>query len=202
MISETFTQDLRVGVRGLAKRPGFTIAALLTLALGIGANAAVFSVVNGVLLAPLPYRDADCVAVIWSKWIAFEKTWVSDAENPSTTRTWTQSFQDVGGWSVGRANLTGDGDALRVGTGFVTPNLLSVLGSEPMLGRSFTEAEALPDTASSPTNRDPEPWPLAAALCRTPGHHRHRHSSEWHCARSRRRDAARVPVADRLRTGR
>ena len=147
MISETFTQDLRVGVRGLAKRPGFTIAALFTLALGIGANAAVFSVVNGVLLAPLPYREAEHVAVIWSKWIAFEKTWVSDAEILDY-KTRAQSFQDVGGWSVGRVNLTGDGDALRVGTGFVTPNLLSVLGAEPMMGRPFTEAEALPDTTT------------------------------------------------------
>ena len=147
MISETFTQDLRVGVRGLAKRPGFTIAALFMLALGIGANAAVFSVVNGILLAPLPYRDAEHVAVIWSKWIAFEKTWVSDAEILDYKNR-TQSFQDVGGWSVGRVNLTGDGEALRVGTGFVTPNLLSVLGAEPMMGRSFTEAEALPDTTT------------------------------------------------------
>ena len=147
MISETFTQDLRVGIRGLAKRPGFTLAALFTLALGIGANAAVFSVVNGILLAPLPYREAERVAVIWSTWIAFEKTWVSDAEILDYKNR-MQSFQDVGGWSVGRVNLTGDGEALRVGTGFITPNLLPVLGAEPMMGRAFTEAEALPDTST------------------------------------------------------
>src|SRR5918999_6576248 len=93
-------QDLRVGVRGLVKRPGFTLAALLALALGIGANAAVFSVVNGILLAPLPYRDAENVLVIWSKWRNFEKTWVSPAEILDY-RNRTQSFEAVGGGGAG-----------------------------------------------------------------------------------------------------
>ena len=142
---ETLSQDLRIGIRGLVKRPGFTLAALLTLALGIGANAAVFSVVNGVLLAPLPYREADRVMVIWSKWRTFDKTWLSDAEILDY-RTRMQSFEDVGGWGVGQVNITGDGDPVRIGAGFITPNLLPVLGVEPALGRPFADAEALPDT--------------------------------------------------------
>ncbi len=145
---ETLLQDLRIGARGLLKRPGFTLAALLTLALGIGANAAVFSVVSGVLLAPLPYRDADRVVVIWSRWTGFEKTWVSDAETLDY-RNRTQSFEDVGGWNIGQVNLTGGGDAIRIGAGFLTPNLLSVLGAPPALGRGFTDADAAADTPTS-----------------------------------------------------
>ena len=146
--TETFVQDLRIGVRGLFKRPGFTLAALLTLALGIGANAAVFSVVNGVLLEPLPYRDAGNVAVIWSKWRNFDKTWVSDAE-ALDYRNRTQSFQDVGAWGVGQVNITGDGDPVRIGAGFITPNLLPVLGADPAMGRPFTEAESLPEVSTA-----------------------------------------------------
>src|SRR5687768_2395124 len=131
---ETFLQDLRVGVRGLLKRPAFTLAALVTLALGIGANAAVFSVINGVLLAPLPYRDAENVVVIWNKWTNFDKTWVADAEVVAYGRDVT-SFDGVGGWSVGQANLTGAGDPLRIGAAFITPSLLPVLGTEPLKGR-------------------------------------------------------------------
>ena len=144
---ETFVRDIRYGVRGLLKRPGFTLAALVTLALGIGANAAVFSVVNGVLLAPLPYRDAENVMVIWSKWRTFDKTWVSDAEILDY-RNRVRSFAAVGGWSVARANLTGQGEAMRVGAAFVTPNLFDVLGAAPAVGRAFTDAEAEPQTAT------------------------------------------------------
>ena len=148
MISETLIQDLRVGARGLLKRPGFTFAALLTLALGIGANAAVFSAVNGILLSPLPYRDADRVAVIWSRWTNFDKTWVSDAE-ALDYRNRTQSFEDVGAWGTSQVNLTGNGDAVRIGAGIITPNLLDVLGAPPAMGRGFTEADAQPDTPTA-----------------------------------------------------
>ena len=157
---QTVLQDLRVGVRGLARRPGFTVAAVLTLALGIGANAAVFSAVNGVLLLPLPYRDADNLLVIWSRWRNFDKTWVSDAE-VFDYRTRMQAFEDVGAWGVGQVNITGDGDPMRVGAGFITANLLAVLGVDPALGRSFTaaEAEAPPGTPTAVILSD-EVWRL------------------------------------------
>jgi putative ABC transport system permease protein len=148
LVSETLLQDLRIGVRGLHKRPGFTLAALLTLALGIGANAAVFSVVNGVLLTPLPYRDPERVLVLWSKWRNFDKTWVSDAEILDYKNR-TQAFQDVGAWGVRQANITGEGDPIRVGAAVITPNLLSVLGADPLIGRPFTQGEAEPDTATA-----------------------------------------------------
>ena len=148
LVSETLLQDLRIGVRGLLKRPGFTLAALLTLALGIGANAAVFSVVNGVLLTPLPYRDPESVLVIWSKWRNFDKTWVSDAEILDYKNR-TQAFQDVGAWGVGQANITGEGDPIRIGAAVITPNLLAVLGADPLIGRPFTQAEAEPDNPTA-----------------------------------------------------
>ena len=77
---ETFWQDLRYGVRALARTPAFTLVAILTLGLGIGANAAIFSVTRAVLLSPLPYADTERTVAIWSRWADFDKTWVSEAE--------------------------------------------------------------------------------------------------------------------------
>ena len=73
-------QDLTGGVRGLMRAPGFALAALLTLALGIGATSAIFTVVKAVLLTPLPYAQADTRVLLWSRWISFDKTWLSDQE--------------------------------------------------------------------------------------------------------------------------
>jgi predicted permease len=138
----TLLRDLRIGVRRLLRAPGFTLAALTTLALGIGANTAVYSVVRHVLLAPLPYHEPDRAAVIWSKWRGFDKTWVSDAE-ALDYKTRVPAFTDVGAWSVVQVNVTGDGsDPARLGGALVTPNVFSVLGVSPMLGRGFTDAEA------------------------------------------------------------
>ena len=131
---EGLLRDLKVGIRGLVRRPGFTLAAILTLALGIGANTAVFSVIQHVLLAPLPYREPDRAVVIWSKWRGFDKTWVSDAE-AIDYRTRVRAFADAGAWSVLQVNLTGDGDPVRIGAALVTPNLFSVLGAAPRWGR-------------------------------------------------------------------
>jgi predicted permease len=135
-------RDLRIGVRRLLRAPGFTLAALTTLALGIGANTAVFSVIRHVLLVPLPYHEPDRAAVIWSKWRGFDKTWVSDAE-AIDYKTRVAAFADVGAWSVVQVNVTGGGsDPVRLGGALVTANVFSVLGVRPLIGRGFTDAEA------------------------------------------------------------
>ncbi len=123
------------------------MAAILTLALGIGANTAVFSVIQHVLLAPLPYREPDRAVVIWSKWRGFDKTWVSDAETVDY-KTRVRAFTDAGAWSVQQVNLTGDGDPMRVGAAAITPNLFTVLGTPPLVGRVFTDEEATAATST------------------------------------------------------
>ena len=132
-------QDIRGAIRGLIKSPGFAAAALVTLALGIGATSAIFSVVKAVLLTPLPYAEPDRRVLIWSRWISFDKTWLSDQEIVDY-RTFSKTMTAVAGWSTGQQNLTSDGEPIRVGVGFVTANTFDVLGSKPLIGRGFTDA--------------------------------------------------------------
>jgi hypothetical protein len=75
--ADALRQDVKVALRGLWKSPGFAIAALVTLSLGIGATSAIFSVVHAVLLTPLPYDTPEQRVMVWSKWTSFDKTWVS-----------------------------------------------------------------------------------------------------------------------------
>jgi putative ABC transport system permease protein len=144
---ETFVQDLRYGARTLGRNPGFAAVAVLTLALGIGANAAIFSVVNAVLLRPLPWTEPDRAVMIWSKWTAFDKTWVSTGEVVDY-RNRTQTLAEVAAWGDGQVNLTGEGDPERVAAANVTANLFSTLGVGPMLGRTFTPQEDVPSGPS------------------------------------------------------
>src|ERR671914_950287 len=137
---DTVLQDLRFGARALARRPGFTSIAIVTLALGIGANAATFSVVNAVLLRPLPWHEPDRAVMIWSKWTAFDKTWVATGEVVDYRRRAT-TLAEVAAWSEGQVNLTGDGDPERVSSANVTANLFSTLGVGPVMGRTFSAAE-------------------------------------------------------------
>jgi putative ABC transport system permease protein len=141
---ETFLQDLRFGARTLGRNPGFAAVAILTLALGVGANAAIFSVVNAVLLRPLPWSEPGRTVMIWSRWTAFEKTWVSDGE-VNGYRKESRTVADVGAWDDGQVNLTGDGEPERVSAGSVTANLFSVLGATPIKGRVFTPQEDVPN---------------------------------------------------------
>ena len=140
----SFLQDLRFGARTLARNPGFASVAVLTLALGVGANAAIFSVVNAVLLRPLPWSEPDRAVMIWSRWTAFDKTWVSDGEVNGYRRE-SKTLQDVAAWGDGQVNLTGDGEPERVAYGSVTANVFSVLGVAPIMGRVFTPQEDVPN---------------------------------------------------------
>ena len=139
-------QDLMGGVRGLLRAPGFALAALLTLALGIGATSAIFTVVKAVLLTPLPYAQADTRVLVWSRWISFDKTWLSDLELLDYRRL-SKTLTSVAGWTTGQQNLTGGGEPERVTVGFVTANTFAVLGATPLLGRAITPAEDVPNAA-------------------------------------------------------
>jgi hypothetical protein len=100
-----FLSDLRHSLRRILRAPGFAVVAILTLALGIGANTAIFSIVKAVVLAPLPYRDAHRVAMIWGSLDAGETTWLSSSEVLSYERD-TDAFESVSAYTGSFANLT------------------------------------------------------------------------------------------------
>ena len=129
-------QDLRYGVRMLLKRPGFTLVAVLTLALGIGANTAIFSVVNAVVLRPLPYAEPDRLVQVWETMPGNDKRWVA----PGNFIDWqnqNQVFEQLAGYSNANLNLTGDGEPERLTGAAVTANLFATLGVQAGLGRTF-----------------------------------------------------------------
>lgn len=135
-------QDLAFAIRSLLRAPGFTAVAVLTLAIGIGSNAAIFGVVRSVLLQPLPYGDADEVVTIWSQWNGFPKTWVSFAEYRAYLNR-GRSFQDLAIWSETDVNFTDPDNPERVGAIGASENLVDVLGVQMQAGRFFTRDEAL-----------------------------------------------------------
>ncbi len=139
---EDLIRDLRYGLRTLRRNPGFTAVAILTLALGIGANTAMFSAVDAVLIRPLPYVDAGRLVMIWDEMsnIGFPKHYSTPAE----WREWRQSntvFTDIAATQPVRAILTGDGEPEEAPARKVTANLWTVLGAQPLIGRLFNEDE-------------------------------------------------------------
>jgi putative ABC transport system permease protein len=141
LLSALATDAIR-GARSLLRAPGLAVAGSLTLALGIGAATALFSVVNAVLVRPLPYDRPDTRVMIWSGWTGFDKTWVSEHEVFDYRRL--PAFRQVAAWATDQANLTGDGDPVRVGIAPVTVNAFSTLGADPILGRHFRPEEEKP----------------------------------------------------------
>lgn len=142
---EELAQDLRFGARMLRKSPGFTAAAALTLALGLGANVAIFTVLNGVVLKPLPYRDPGRLTLIWTEWRGSSHARLP-ASGPQVQylRERSSLFEDIAGIWVGNGAITGQGEPEQVKVGFVTPNFLSILGVPPQLGRVFLPSEQGP----------------------------------------------------------
>jgi putative ABC transport system permease protein len=136
----TLWQDLRYGARMLRKNPGFTAIAVLTLALGIGANTAIFSVVYTVLLQPLPYPNADRLAIVWSIYGNEGRAPASGPELVSL-RERSRLFREFAGIWVQGGALTGEGEPERVKLGWVTSNFPSLLSARPQLGRFFLPAE-------------------------------------------------------------
>ena len=141
---DTLRQDITGALRGLIKSPGFAAASLITLALGIGATSAIFSVVKAVLITPLPYAQPERTVQIFTRWTAFEKTWIADQE-VIDFRNMAKTVTAIAAWNSGQQNLTGDGEPIRIGVGFVTANLFDVLGARPLIGRVITEDEDRPN---------------------------------------------------------
>lgn len=137
---------MRLALRALRRRPGFAALVILTVGLGVGAAAAIFTVVDAVLLAPLPYHAADQLVMIWSRWSNFDQTWLSAAEYLDY-RKQHQVFEDVAAWADfdDVAVTGGDGSAESVHGVAATANLLSVLGVSTIRGRMFTAAEDIPN---------------------------------------------------------
>jgi putative ABC transport system permease protein len=135
-LPDALRQDVNGAVRGLSQRPGFAVAALVTLSLGIGATSAVFSVVKAALLTPLPYDAPERRVMVWSKWVSFEKTWVSSQE-VFDYRELARTMTDVAFWANTFQNLTDAGEPVRLTVGLVSANTFDVLGTRPLLGRTL-----------------------------------------------------------------
>ena len=133
-------QDLRYGFRTLRKNPGFATVAMLTLALGIGANTAIFSVVNGVLLRPLAYPDPDRLVTIYESTAEFNQASVA-YPNYLDWRRESSSFTDMGAFRYDDFNFTGAGQPEQVSGEYVSASVFPVLGVAPFLGRSFRPEE-------------------------------------------------------------
>jgi putative ABC transport system permease protein len=139
---ERLWQDVRFGARTLAKNPGFTAVAVAALALGIGANSAIFSVVNTVLLRPLPFKDPGRLVMVWEKGNADEFPINStSAANFIDWRDQSRVFEGVAVMRRASFNLTGAGEPVRVDGRRVSTNMFRLLGVEPQLGRAFLPEE-------------------------------------------------------------
>ncbi|HVB07914.1 MAG TPA: ABC transporter permease [Candidatus Acidoferrales bacterium] len=142
----TLLQDLRYGVRMLAKSPGFTAIAVLSLALGIGANTALFSVVNGVLLSPLPYPQPDRVVALYSRTANFTHSSISYPNFLDWQRE-NNSFARLAAYRGDSFNMTGVGEPQRLRAEMVSADFFSILGVQPAMGRTFTAQDDHPGAA-------------------------------------------------------
>src|SRR6185503_4834646 len=151
-LEDEMVQDVRFGLRMLVKNPGFTLLVVIMLALGIGANTAIFTVVDAALLRPLPYKNPDRLVQIWETRQLGESKQL-DASYPDYL-DWSQPTEIIDGicgytgWG-GSFTLTGRGESERIEGSRVTAGFFSVLGVEPLLGRSFLPEEDKPGAAAT-----------------------------------------------------
>src|ERR1700751_4838779 len=136
----TFFQDLRYALRQLRKSPGFTAVAVATLALGIGANTAIFSVVEGVVLAPPPYFEPDRLVMVWENNPRFPRVWDSYPNFQDWQRS-ARSFQQMAAFREQAVDLTFPGAPAHVRAGQISSGFFVTLGTELALGREFTAHE-------------------------------------------------------------
>jgi putative ABC transport system permease protein len=138
----TLIQDLRYGLRGLRQNLAFTLVAVCSLALGIGANTAIFSLFNAVLLRPLPFREPERLAMVWEETPSIGAT--RDEVAPANFVDWraqNRSFDEMAALSWKSFNVTGDGEPERVSGYSVTANLFQMIGARPAIGRAFLPEE-------------------------------------------------------------
>ncbi|MEY2564878.1 MAG: hypothetical protein QOH88_3071 [Verrucomicrobiota bacterium] len=140
---ETFLQDIRYGMRSLLKKPGFTLTAIIALALGIGANTAIFSVINGVLLRSLSYANPDSIVMLWERNIS--GTILQNVVSPANFLDWqkqSKSFEQMAAVADLRVNLTGGtGEPEEIKVQLVSQPFFASLGVQPLVGRSFLPEE-------------------------------------------------------------
>jgi predicted permease len=146
----SWAQDVRFAIRSLATHPWFTMAAVLSLAIGIGANTSIFSVANALLFRPLPYENPDRLVILWNRspGLGITQDWFSTAQY-FDIKTSHHGFEQVAIAIGGNYNLTGRGEPERVGAVRVSSNLLSMLGARPELGRLLAPDEDLPGHPST-----------------------------------------------------
>ncbi len=141
-LMETLFKDIRYGITSLRKHPGFSIIVVVVLAVGIGANSAVFSVVNGVLLRPLPYRGSDRLVMVWGNFTKLNIDRLNaKAAEYEDYRAQNQIFEQVAAFDTQSLNLAGDEQAERLVGGRVTPNLFPLLGAQAEQGRALAQDE-------------------------------------------------------------
>jgi predicted permease len=163
MTFDNLRQDIRLAVRGLLRAPAFAAVTILTLALGIGANTAIFSIVNGVILRPLGYPKPEQLMYLTTQFPAFGfmQFWVSPPEY-FEFREINQSFASVGAYTTGEVNLTAGDRPLRVRSAGVDDALLTALGVQPLAGRLFAKGET--DVVPPPNPTGPVPLPPICIL--------------------------------------
>lgn len=140
-------QDIRYGVRSLIKTPGFTAVAIIVLALAIGANTAIFTVVNAVLIRSLPYANSDRLVMLWETNPRFQIGIDALPVTPGTFMDWREEssvFEYVSALGAGRINLSGSGEPERISAASVSTNFFRLMGTEPRLGRAFQDEEEKP----------------------------------------------------------
>jgi putative ABC transport system permease protein len=135
-----FWQDFRFGIRTLSKNPGFAVVAILTLALGIGASTAIFSVVDAVLLRPLPYPNPQQIVTVWEQEAHGHRAHLADP-NLLDFRSQNHTLVSLATFSSGPASVSGGSEPVRVDVGYVTQDFFKVMGVEPFRGREFAPSE-------------------------------------------------------------
>jgi putative ABC transport system permease protein len=145
----TVWQDVRYAARSFIKSPGFTLVALVALALGIGANTAIFSVVNAVLLKSLPYKDPERLVIVWEHYRGSDRA--HNTVSPQNFIQWqeqSKSFEGMSAFYDATLNMTGAGDPVEVAGQVASANLFQVLGAQALIGRTFTPEDGEPGKSS------------------------------------------------------